>query len=162
MRPSYRALELELWDYAPSRKRSNRVMNPVPPRHRTWSAWNYVAYWISDAANVSVYELASSMLAIGLSLYVSLSSESRAGLGVELGISGDKYFLRYPLDTLSSLSSSSSMGPSVQDSTYPSLSLTDLRLASGSAISASCPGSSFPCSGVVFRPSLARARDNSL
>ena len=45
-------------------------MDPVPRRHRTWSAWNYVAYWISDAANVPMYEFASSMLAIGLSWYV--------------------------------------------------------------------------------------------
>jgi NCS1 family nucleobase:cation symporter-1 len=47
-------------------------MDPVSPGHRTWSTWNYVAYWISDAANVPVYELASSMLAIGLSWCASL------------------------------------------------------------------------------------------
>jgi len=47
-------------------------MDPVPPSQRTWSTWNYVAYWLSDAANVPVYELASSMLAIGLSWYVSV------------------------------------------------------------------------------------------
>lgn len=49
-------------------------MDPVPPKYRTWSTWNYVAYWISDAANVPVYELASSMLAIGLSWRQALPS----------------------------------------------------------------------------------------
>jgi len=71
-RPSYWALEPEPSTYAPSSKWSNKDMDPVSPKHRTWSTWNYVAYWISDAANVPVYELASSMLAIGLSWYVSL------------------------------------------------------------------------------------------
>ena len=52
-------------------------MDPVPPSHRTWSTWNYVSYWISDAANVPVYELASSMLAIGLSWCVLLVPEFR-------------------------------------------------------------------------------------
>ena len=42
-------------------------MNPVPPEKRTWTTWNYVAYWISDATSASTWQLASSMLAIGLS-----------------------------------------------------------------------------------------------
>ena len=42
-------------------------MDPVPPEKRTWTAWNYVAYWISDATNAAIWQLASSMLAIGLS-----------------------------------------------------------------------------------------------
>ena len=50
---------------------SNKDMDPVPPNQRTWSTLNYVAYWISDAANAAVWELASSMLAIGLSWYVT-------------------------------------------------------------------------------------------
>jgi len=44
-------------------------MDPVPPDLRTWSSWAYVAYWISDATNTGVWELASSMLAVGLSWY---------------------------------------------------------------------------------------------
>ena len=32
---------------------------------------NYVAYWISDATNAAVWELASSMLATGLSWCVT-------------------------------------------------------------------------------------------
>jgi len=42
-------------------------MDPVPLDKRTWTTFNYVAYWISDATNIATWELASSMLAIGLS-----------------------------------------------------------------------------------------------
>lgn len=41
-------------------------MDPVPPHLRTWSTWNYVAYWISDATSVAVWQLVGSMMAIGL------------------------------------------------------------------------------------------------
>lgn len=80
LHPSYWALEPEPSTHAPSSKWSNKDMDPVPPEQRTWTTWNYVAYWISDAANVPVYELASSMLAIGLSWCVSLfqGSERRS------------------------------------------------------------------------------------
>ncbi|KAK7041780.1 hypothetical protein VNI00_009069 [Paramarasmius palmivorus] len=46
---------------------SNKDMDPVPPHERTWTTMSYVAYWISDAANVAVWQLASSMIAVGLS-----------------------------------------------------------------------------------------------
>jgi NCS1 family nucleobase:cation symporter-1 len=42
-------------------------MDPVPLDKRTWTMFNYVAYWISDTANAATWALASSMLAIGLS-----------------------------------------------------------------------------------------------
>ncbi|KZP30106.1 NCS1 nucleoside transporter family [Athelia psychrophila] len=60
-------LETEETSFAPSNSWSNKDMDPVPVEKRTWSTWNYVAYWISDATNAPVWELASSMLAIGLS-----------------------------------------------------------------------------------------------
>ena len=81
--------------FAPDSRWSNKDMDPVPPkqvssattifcdprvdalqmftesdcvlRQRTWTTTNYIAYWISDAFTVPVWELASSMLAIGLS-----------------------------------------------------------------------------------------------
>ncbi|KAK7033133.1 permease for cytosine/purines, uracil, thiamine, allantoin-domain-containing protein [Favolaschia claudopus] len=61
------ALEPESSTFAPSSKWSNKDMDPVPENLRTWSTWNYVAYWISDATNTATWELASSMIAIGLS-----------------------------------------------------------------------------------------------
>lgn len=60
-------LEPEESTFAPNSRWSNKDMDPVPPDGRTWSTLNYVAYWISDAANAAVWELASSMLAVGLS-----------------------------------------------------------------------------------------------
>jgi NCS1 family nucleobase:cation symporter-1 len=55
-------------------------MDPVPPDKRTWTTFNYVAYWISDATNIATWEIASSMLAIGLSWFVVLLSALRNGL----------------------------------------------------------------------------------
>ena len=48
---------------------SNKDMDPVPPSQRTWTAWNFIAYWISDATHVAMWQSASSMLAIGLTWY---------------------------------------------------------------------------------------------
>ena len=48
-------------------------MDPVPPNMRTWTTFNYIAYWISDAFNMGTWALASSMLAIGLSWFVVFS-----------------------------------------------------------------------------------------
>lgn len=42
-------------------------MDPVLPEDRTWTTWDYIAYWVSDATNAAVWQLASSMLAVGLS-----------------------------------------------------------------------------------------------
>ncbi|KAL5498160.1 hypothetical protein ACEPAH_2290 [Sanghuangporus vaninii] len=53
--------------FAPSGSLSNKDMDPVPPGQRTWTSLNFVLYWISTASNIAVWELASSMLAVGLS-----------------------------------------------------------------------------------------------
>ncbi|KAK7440050.1 hypothetical protein VKT23_017301 [Stygiomarasmius scandens] len=60
-------LRTEAGSFAESSRWSNEDMDPVPYHLRTWTTWNYVAYWISDAANVAAWELASSMLSVGLS-----------------------------------------------------------------------------------------------
>ena len=66
-KPSSWALQPEPATFAPNDLWSNRDMDPVPPHKRTWTTLNYVMYWISDATNVAVWELASAMLASGLS-----------------------------------------------------------------------------------------------
>jgi len=72
-RPSAWKLELEPSTFAPSSAWSNKDMDPVPPNSmRTWTTFNYVAYWISDAANASMWAFASSMLAICLSWWQAL------------------------------------------------------------------------------------------
>ncbi|KAF9235804.1 permease for cytosine/purines, uracil, thiamine, allantoin-domain-containing protein [Melanogaster broomeanus] len=60
-------LDLEETTFASGKGWSNKDMDPVPPHLRTWSAWSYVSYWFSDASNIAVWEVPSSMLAIGLS-----------------------------------------------------------------------------------------------
>ncbi|KAG8946456.1 hypothetical protein FRC04_011632 [Tulasnella sp. 424] len=65
--PSSWVLEPEAATFAPNNKWSNKDMDVVPPHLRTWSSWDFVAYWLSDAANVATWNMASSMLAIGLS-----------------------------------------------------------------------------------------------
>ncbi|KAJ7767127.1 cytosine-purine permease [Mycena metata] len=57
-------------------RRSNADMDPVPVHLRTWTTWNYMAYWISDALNPSMWAVASSMTAIGLSWRQALSAIS--------------------------------------------------------------------------------------
>ncbi|KDR74147.1 hypothetical protein GALMADRAFT_251034 [Galerina marginata CBS 339.88] len=53
--------------FGPSSRWSNHDMDPVLPEERTWTTWDFIAYWISDATNAAVWQLASSMLAVGLS-----------------------------------------------------------------------------------------------
>lgn len=66
-RPSTWILEPEASTFAENNSWSNKDMDPVPPRERTWTMLNYVTFWVSCAVNISVWQLASSMLAIGLS-----------------------------------------------------------------------------------------------
>ena len=42
-------------------------MDPVPPKDQTWSVWTILAYWSSDLMNLSTWQTASSILAVGLS-----------------------------------------------------------------------------------------------
>ncbi|KAG8932925.1 hypothetical protein FRC03_000061 [Tulasnella sp. 419] len=60
-------LSPEAATFAPSNKWSNKDMDPVPIHLRTWGTIDYIAYWLNDAANVATWNLASSMLAVGLS-----------------------------------------------------------------------------------------------
>jgi hypothetical protein len=42
-------LEPEAATFAPNNKWSNIDMDPVPAHLRTWSSWDFIAYWLSDA-----------------------------------------------------------------------------------------------------------------
>ncbi len=75
VRPSLWVLEPPPSSVAPSGQWSNADMDPVPVSLRTWTTWNFVAYWITSAANIAAWELASSMLAVGLSWSVLLFEE---------------------------------------------------------------------------------------
>ncbi|KAH9477024.1 putative permease [Psilocybe cubensis] len=68
LKPSKWALNQERPSkFGPNSRWSNYDMDPVIPEERTWTTWDFVAYWVSDATNAAVWQLASSMLAIGLS-----------------------------------------------------------------------------------------------
>ncbi|ETN41081.1 uncharacterized protein HMPREF1541_03016 [Cyphellophora europaea CBS 101466] len=53
--------------FAKTKNASNADFDPIPPSKRTWNWGAYVAYWMADAWAVSNWEVASSMIAVGLS-----------------------------------------------------------------------------------------------
>lgn len=44
----------------------NEDLAPVPPERRTWTTWNFVALWVSMAACIPTYMLASSLIGGGM------------------------------------------------------------------------------------------------
>jgi len=52
--------------FAKSKNFSNADFDPIPPSKRTWNWGAYVAYWMADAWAVSNWQVASSMIAVGL------------------------------------------------------------------------------------------------
>jgi nucleobase:cation symporter-1, NCS1 family len=52
--------------FATSKNASNADFDPIPPSKRTWNSGAYVAYWMADAWAVSNWQVASSMIAVGL------------------------------------------------------------------------------------------------
>jgi len=46
---------------------SNDDLLPVPVERRTWAAWNFVAFWVSDSFNINTWMIVSSMIQLGLS-----------------------------------------------------------------------------------------------
>jgi len=39
---------------------------PVPLQNRQWKAWNYVTFWLADSFNINTFQIASSMVAAGM------------------------------------------------------------------------------------------------
>lgn len=66
-------------------------MDPCPPKARTWTTFNYITYWISDAFNVATWDLASSMLAVGLSWRQALPAIAVGHLLIALVITANGY-----------------------------------------------------------------------
>lgn len=52
--------------FAKTKSASNADFDPIPPSKRTWGWAAYVAYWMADAWAVSNWQVASSMIAVGL------------------------------------------------------------------------------------------------
>merc|ERR1712230_341201 len=60
--------------FAASKNASNADFDPIPPSKRTWNWGAYVAYWMADAWAVSNWEVASSMIAVGLSWRMAIGA----------------------------------------------------------------------------------------
>lgn len=60
------AVRREPSSFATAAATSNADFDPILPSKRTWTWAAYVAYWMADAWAVSNWEVASSMIAVGL------------------------------------------------------------------------------------------------
>jgi NCS1 family nucleobase:cation symporter-1 len=60
--------------FAATKNASNADFDPIPPSKRTWNWGAYVAYWMADAWAVSNWEVASSMIAVGLSWKMAIGA----------------------------------------------------------------------------------------
>lgn len=60
--------------FAKTKGASNADFDPIPPSKRTWNWGAYIAYWMADAWAVSNWEVASSMIAVGLSWRMAIGA----------------------------------------------------------------------------------------
>ncbi|QIW98067.1 hypothetical protein AMS68_003585 [Peltaster fructicola] len=60
--------------FAKTKNASNADFDPIPPSKRTWNWGAYVAYWMADAWAVSNWEVASSMIKVGLSWKMAIGA----------------------------------------------------------------------------------------
>jgi NCS1 family nucleobase:cation symporter-1 len=51
---------------------SNEDLAPVPPEQRTWTVWNFAALWVSMAACIPTYMLASSLIGGGMNWWQAI------------------------------------------------------------------------------------------
>ncbi|THW90494.1 hypothetical protein D6D15_04518 [Aureobasidium pullulans] len=68
------AVDQEPSSFATNPNASNADFDPIPPSNRTWTWKAYVAYWMADAWAVSNWEVASSMIAGGLSWRMAIGA----------------------------------------------------------------------------------------
>ncbi|KAH4127776.1 hypothetical protein HBI17_007570 [Parastagonospora nodorum] len=68
------AVDQEPSSFAATPNASNADFDPIPPSKRTWGTGSYVAYWMADAWAVSNWEVASSMIAAGLSWRMAIGA----------------------------------------------------------------------------------------
>ncbi|KZM27118.1 uncharacterized protein EKO05_0008988 [Ascochyta rabiei] len=68
------AVNQEPSSFAANPNTSNADFDPIPPSKRTWHTGAYIAYWMADAWAVSNWEVASSMIAAGLSWRMAIGA----------------------------------------------------------------------------------------
>jgi nucleobase:cation symporter-1, NCS1 family len=76
--------------FAATPNASNADFDPIPPSKRTWTWKAYIAYWMADAWAVSNWEVASSMIAVGLSYKTAIGAcvLGNAIMGLVITING--------------------------------------------------------------------------
>lgn len=76
--------------FAATKGASNADFDPIPPSKRTWNWGAYVAYWMADAWAVSNWEVASSMISVGLSWKMAIGAcvLGNAIMGLVITING--------------------------------------------------------------------------
>ncbi|RMD44032.1 hypothetical protein DV735_g1070, partial [Chaetothyriales sp. CBS 134920] len=76
--------------FAPGSRASNADFDPIPPSKRTWGWPAFLAYWMSDAWAVSNWEVASSILAVGLSWKMAIGAcvLGNAIMGIVITVNG--------------------------------------------------------------------------
>ncbi|KIW66369.1 hypothetical protein PV04_05705 [Phialophora macrospora] len=87
---------------APPGVASNKDQDPVPIHLRTWTAWDYAAYWMSDLINATTWQIASSAMLVGLSTtdaiaIAALSAILNALPTVLCGFPGTDYHIPFPI-----------------------------------------------------------------
>lgn len=87
---------------APSNVASNKDQDPVPYEHRTWTAWHFSTYWMSDLINATTWQIASTGLLVGLSttdaIIIAVLSGILNGIPTVLcGIPGSDHHIPFPI-----------------------------------------------------------------
>ncbi|WWC71819.1 uncharacterized protein I206_105778 [Kwoniella pini CBS 10737] len=80
----------------------NEDLIPSPPERRTWTAWSYLAYWWSEAWNITTWSLGSSLIALGLSvgnalLVILFANILSALVIIANGFAASRYHIGYPV-----------------------------------------------------------------
>ncbi|KAK9490778.1 permease for cytosine/purines, uracil, thiamine, allantoin-domain-containing protein [Lipomyces doorenjongii] len=85
-------------------RRSNPDMDPVPPEKRTWSAMDYITYWISDNFSPSGWRKAASLMQIGMSWKLALINVAVSEVIIALvvtanGVVGARYRIPFSVQS---------------------------------------------------------------
>lgn len=81
---------------------TNEDLAPIPFGHRTWTMWNYAALWISMAACIPTYMLASSLIGGGMNWWQAVLTIFLGNLIVLIPMvlnahAGTKYGIPFPV-----------------------------------------------------------------
>ncbi|KAK4947517.1 hypothetical protein LTR10_013462 [Elasticomyces elasticus] len=84
------AVRQEESSFAATKSASNADFDPIPPSKRTWGWGAYIAYWMADAWAVSNWEVASSIIAVGLSWKLAIGAcvLGNAIMGIIITVNG--------------------------------------------------------------------------